>query len=81
MWAQGKPAYAQHEDDLANTPPESWSSLCQDFMDRMRTPPVFAGFQRLACLKMIQRVEIVEDALKEAAQPSAEGYENSVRVH
>ncbi len=28
-----------------------------------------------------KRVEIVEDASKEAAQPSAEGYEKSVRVH
>ena len=71
VYAQGKPAYAQHEDDLAKYIARA-SALRQDFMELMDEDS--RQFLLVSSAFSVpkddpKRAEIVEDALKEAAQP------------
>ncbi len=71
VYAQGKPAYAQHEDDLAKYIARA-GALRQDFMELMDEDS--RQFLLVSSAFSVpkddpNRAEIVEDALKEAAQP------------
>ena len=71
VYAQGKPAYAQHEDDLAKYIARA-GALRQDFMELMDEDS--RQFLLVSSAFSVpkddpKRAEIVEDALKEAAQP------------